>query len=436
MAGTKIRWDYDGLHEIARLFDGEADKLRRSLDELKRCLAALEGGDWVGEGAQAFYSEMHTTVLPAFGRLVTALGEGAKTTLRIRELGQASEDEASRALSRQHGQDTAAFANAKPGDGQVPSSAGSAAGSASGATGTAPSNANATPANPISTAASGAATGAATGAAAAAVTNTGNYTLSGNARTVPDANWERSWNNLLANNQNFADQHGQWAGKFDDRTPLSDIKTTRDSAGNIKVFSFKANMAIDSDGDTPKVLGMTRLSQIRSSLKAQHNNWSDAKLTQESRSQLRQEAQSQGKYYDYYKQDDTALHMGGQALNADEVPYISIPPEFASQGNVSKGDLVLVRYGNHSAYAVVGDIGPHFKSGEASMRTARALGIGDDPSGGAGNGVADNDQGVEYIVLPGAGSAVNITAQSHTYDEIQQLGEDAFRNARQGGFVN
>jgi WXG100 family type VII secretion target len=100
VSGPQIRWDYDQLNQIAQLFDGEADKTRKTVDALKRQMEVLEGGDWVGEGARAFYAEMNGSVLPAFGRLVNGLSSGAQTVRKISALAHDTEDEAARMLNR------------------------------------------------------------------------------------------------------------------------------------------------------------------------------------------------------------------------------------------------------------------------------------------------------------------------------------------------
>jgi hypothetical protein len=61
-------------------------------------------------------------------------------------------------------------------------------------------------------------------------------------------------------------------------------------------------------------------------------------------------------------------------VNADEIPYISVPPEILALG-VRKGDLAIARLGTKRAGAVVGDVGPRGKIGEGSLALHRALGF-------------------------------------------------------------
>jgi hypothetical protein len=242
------------------------------------------------------------------------------------------------------------------------------------------------------------------------------YRVSSNAQVVPHSERHRHWQ---------------------DETPTNQIQVTKDSQGNVKVFSYQANMTVDADGDTPNVLGKTRIRQVKTELKSQHADWTRTKVEQEAKRQVRTEARVAHKYFDADKLDKTALQWGGKQLNANQVPYIVVPPVFQKAGNVKKGDLALVRYQNRTVYAVVGDVGPDYKAGEASMRTARALGINDNPGGGRhGGGVGAHDQSVEYIILPGSGRQFQVAQRTRTFDEIQILGRQAFAKAKQDGFVD
>ena len=69
----RVRANYDELAEISKKFEGESGHLRRRLDGIRRQMEQLEGGDWIGVGARAFYREMQSEVLPALQRLVQAL---------------------------------------------------------------------------------------------------------------------------------------------------------------------------------------------------------------------------------------------------------------------------------------------------------------------------------------------------------------------------
>jgi len=113
-------------------------------------------------------------------------------------------------------------------------------------------------------------------------------------------------------------------------------------------------------------------------------------------------------------QRDTSLHLDGEALNADEDKYIVVPPAvlLGVKGVVlgCQAHLKNMRNGQETD-AVVGDIGPHKKLGEASVATAKALGINPSPTSG---GVDEHI--VEYTLWPGKAAVVdgkNYELQKH-----------------------
>src|SRR3970040_211694 len=81
-----IRADYDQMPEISKRFEREAVNVKRSIDSLKRTIEVLKGGDWFGEGANAFYREMESEVMPAMQRLLKALEMGSGVTKAIERL--------------------------------------------------------------------------------------------------------------------------------------------------------------------------------------------------------------------------------------------------------------------------------------------------------------------------------------------------------------
>lgn len=104
-------------------------------------------------------------------------------------------------------------------------------------------------------------------------------------------------------------------------------------------------------------------------------------------------------------QSDTSLHFGGQALNADKVPYIVLPPQViaAVPGIVlgSQATVACIRT-NRQTDAVVGDVGPHSKIGEISVECARRVGIDPSPTTGG-----EDAHDVEYVVWPGKPAVID-----------------------------
>jgi len=88
-----VRADYDQLTEIAQTFESESGQVGRRVEAIRRLVEVLEGGDWIGEGARAFFREMHSEVLPALQRLVKALASAARATQQASSAMKEAEEE-------------------------------------------------------------------------------------------------------------------------------------------------------------------------------------------------------------------------------------------------------------------------------------------------------------------------------------------------------
>jgi len=98
MAAPKIRADYDALTHIARAYAQESQAVRQVLQRVRRAKEDLQGGDWRGQGATAFYREMDQEVLPSVRRLSEALAAAQRVTLQMQQILQGAETEAARIL--------------------------------------------------------------------------------------------------------------------------------------------------------------------------------------------------------------------------------------------------------------------------------------------------------------------------------------------------
>lgn len=98
MPAPKVRGEYDELQQIASIFAVQAERSQRSLRQIKSQVETLQGGDWIGQGAQAFYKEMDQQVLPALNRLVEALNQAQQTTKQISKIVQETEETTARLL--------------------------------------------------------------------------------------------------------------------------------------------------------------------------------------------------------------------------------------------------------------------------------------------------------------------------------------------------
>lgn len=90
----EIKVAYDKLDDIANRFAGQAEAIQSMLQTIQNSFSPLEGGGWMGQGAEAFFNEMNGEMFPACQRLIDILNEGNACTKSISERFQQSEDEA------------------------------------------------------------------------------------------------------------------------------------------------------------------------------------------------------------------------------------------------------------------------------------------------------------------------------------------------------
>jgi len=91
----EIRADYDKLGQVASLFDKQSQQINEMMRKVKADFEKLEHGGWMGRGADAFFQEMHSMVLPATQRLEAALKTGSQVTKEISQRMRQGEEEAS-----------------------------------------------------------------------------------------------------------------------------------------------------------------------------------------------------------------------------------------------------------------------------------------------------------------------------------------------------
>jgi WXG100 family type VII secretion target len=96
MAAPRIRADYDGLAQIAKIFSKQAEQTKATLSRINSKFETLDGGDWVGKGAQKFSGEMNSSIMPSIRGLSKVLEESGQITHKITEImHQTDEDIAS-----------------------------------------------------------------------------------------------------------------------------------------------------------------------------------------------------------------------------------------------------------------------------------------------------------------------------------------------------
>lgn len=100
MEAPIVRTDYEQMKEIAARFAQAAEENRRMLQGLRHDKEVLQGGDWIGVGARAFYAEMDGQVLPSLTRLVAGLDRAAAAARQISGIVQQAEADAAAVLNR------------------------------------------------------------------------------------------------------------------------------------------------------------------------------------------------------------------------------------------------------------------------------------------------------------------------------------------------
>jgi len=165
---------------------------------------------------------------------------------------------------------------------------------------------------------------------------------------------------------------------------------------------FTAGMTIDADGAPnaygPKNKGLDYTANARGS-----RGW--VALVTNTRGQP--VIQRSGRYRGYYV-STTSLQQPNvrdprnpkRYLDATQIPFIALPPDFARMYGIRLGDLaVVVNVANgRSAYAVYADVGPRGRIGEGSIALARELKIPSNPRHDSA------PSGVTYLIFPGSGA--------------------------------
>jgi WXG100 family type VII secretion target len=97
--GRKVQIDYDEIANIASQFAQESAAAEQLMNKITSLVGQLEGGGWIGRGAQAFYAEMHDEVEPGLQRMVQALEDASSSIKQIASIISQAEQEASSLFS-------------------------------------------------------------------------------------------------------------------------------------------------------------------------------------------------------------------------------------------------------------------------------------------------------------------------------------------------
>jgi WXG100 family type VII secretion target len=102
MPSVQIRIDHDQVGKISQLFSAQSSAIAGVNKKLKSAQETLEGGDWIGKGAKAFFKEMESEINPAMKRLKQALDEASKVTSQVGRIMVEAEEESGNILIIMH----------------------------------------------------------------------------------------------------------------------------------------------------------------------------------------------------------------------------------------------------------------------------------------------------------------------------------------------
>lgn len=91
---AKIQAEYDQLEQIAAQFAQQGDRTAALGRQVYNCMSQLRDGGWIGVGANRFYNEMESLVMPAVDRLAKAMDAGSSHTKQIAQILRTAEEEA------------------------------------------------------------------------------------------------------------------------------------------------------------------------------------------------------------------------------------------------------------------------------------------------------------------------------------------------------
>jgi WXG100 family type VII secretion target len=98
MPAVIIRCDYDGVKQMGQMFRKNGSEIAQVNKKVKAAQEALEGGDWIGQGAKAFYNEMNSEINPAMRKLASAMEEASKIVQQAGQIFEQADEEASRVI--------------------------------------------------------------------------------------------------------------------------------------------------------------------------------------------------------------------------------------------------------------------------------------------------------------------------------------------------
>jgi len=78
MANDELRLDKDQMAQIVQMFRAQSESMSEMLSDLKNNYEPLNGGDFEGDAAVAFFDDFEGSLVPAINRLTEALNNGSQ----------------------------------------------------------------------------------------------------------------------------------------------------------------------------------------------------------------------------------------------------------------------------------------------------------------------------------------------------------------------
>jgi len=88
-----VEVNYETLQGIQSTFAQQAQDITVMYQKLANQADVLQGGEWIGRGADAFYNEFYGDMLPAVQRLMQAMEEAQNVVAQIMATFQQAEEE-------------------------------------------------------------------------------------------------------------------------------------------------------------------------------------------------------------------------------------------------------------------------------------------------------------------------------------------------------
>ena len=85
--------NYEMMKKFRNSFKGQEAAAQQSIQKISKVVEQLRGNDWIGEGANKFFSDMDSTYFPAMKRLQNAMTEGDRVSNEIEKIQHETESQ-------------------------------------------------------------------------------------------------------------------------------------------------------------------------------------------------------------------------------------------------------------------------------------------------------------------------------------------------------